>query len=210
MRQAIVAGDGSGLESLLGRLLENEAPVSVIERHLVPAMDEVGRLFERGEMYLPFVLRSAETVRQAFGLLEPHLPHDDAGSQGKLVLATVRGDIHDVGKNLVDIILSSSGFRVVNLGVGQTPDDVLSAVRAETPDAVGLSGLLVESARVMVEYLEVLAAAGESVPVIVGGAALSQAFVRETLQPAYPGRVHYARDAMAGLKLMQEIVGGRV
>ena len=168
-------------------------------------MAEVGRLFESGSLQLPFVLRSAETMRAALDLLKPSLGAEQVKSRGKLVIATVRGDIHDIGKNLVEMILSSNGFEVVNLGVRRTPEEVVEAARQHKPDAVGLSGLLVESARSMKEYLQALAEAGFSLPVLCGGAALTRDYVEKELQAGYPGHVYYAKDAMEGLRVMQEV-----
>jgi 5-methyltetrahydrofolate--homocysteine methyltransferase len=170
-------------------------------------MDEVGRRFESGRMQLPFVLRSAEAMRAAFDVLREHLPAGSHKQRGTLLLATVRGDVHDIGKNLVDMIVASNGFNVVNLGVRQTPEDVIAAARKHEPDAIGLSGLLVESARAMKEYVADFADAGLAVPVICGGAALDRAFVDKELRPAYTGSVYYAKDALEGLRIMQAITG---
>jgi 5-methyltetrahydrofolate--homocysteine methyltransferase len=205
LRQAVIAGDQSGSGAALAELLKTSKAPAVIEGILIPAMAEVGRLFESGSLQLPFVLRSAETMRAALDLLKPSLGPEHVKSRGKLVIATVRGDIHDIGKNLVEMILSSNGFDVVNLGVRRTPEEVVEAVRQHKPDAVGLSGLLVESARSMKEYLQALAEAGFSLPVLSGGAALTREYVEKELQAGYPGRAFYARDAMDGLRIMQEI-----
>jgi 5-methyltetrahydrofolate--homocysteine methyltransferase len=202
----VLAGDRSGIGQPVLELLKTRSATDIIARELLPAMAEVGRRFESGKMQLPFVLRSAEAMRAAFDVLKPHLPAGDKG-RGTLLLATVRGDVHDVGKNLVDMIVSSNGFSVVNLGVRQTPDDILAAARVHRPDVIGLSGLLVESARAMREYLEVFAEAGLKLPVICGGAALTRAYVERELQPAYPGNVYYAKDALEGLKIVQAICG---
>ncbi len=140
----------------------------------------------------------------------PHISHLPTGGdkgRGTLLLATVRGDVHDIGKNLVDMIVSSNGFRVVNLGVRQTPEDILAAAREHRPDAIGLSGLLVESARAMKEYVEAFAGAGLATPVICGGAALTRAYVEKELQPAYPGTVYHAKDALEGLRIVHAICG---
>ena len=206
LRGAVIAGDVGAVREALPALLRRKDALAIIERDLLGAMAEVGAQFEAGEMLLPFVLRSATAMRAALDLLEPHLGAARAVSRGTLVLATVRGDIHDIGKNLVDMILSSNGFKVVNLGVGQTAEAILVAVRAQQPDAIGLSGLLVESARAMKEYVEAFAASGVTLPVICGGAALTREYVERDLQTAYPGRVHYAKDVMAGLRIMQRIV----
>ena len=203
--ELILAGETEGLEAGLDELRRKQSPLDIVNRQILPAMAEVGRLFEAGEMLLPFVLRSAEVTKRALDLLTPHLDRTDAGSPGTVVLATVRGDIHDIGKNLVGMILSANGFRVVDLGVRQGPEVVLAAVREHRPLAVGLSGLLVESARAMKEYLALFAGAGLRLPVLCGGAALTERYVVEELQPLYPGPVHYAGNAMDGLRILREV-----
>jgi 5-methyltetrahydrofolate--homocysteine methyltransferase len=204
----VLAGDRVGVAGAVGELLQTRTATDVITNELLPAMAEVGRRFEDGRLQLPFVLRSAEAMRAAFDALRPHLPAGTEKGRGVLLLATVRGDVHDIGKNLVDMIVSSNGFTVNNLGVRQTPEDILAAARECRPDAIGLSGLLVESAQAMKEYVEVFADAGLNIPVICGGAALTRDYVDGDLQPAYPGRVYYAKDALEGLRIMQAITGG--
>lgn len=201
----VLAGDRAGIVRAVGEELRTRPAPDIITRELLPAMDEVGRRFESGRMQLPFVLRSAEAMRAAFDVLRPHLPAESHKRRGTLLIATVRGDVHDIGKNLVDMIVSSNGFNVVNLGVRQTPEDVIAGVREHRPDAIGLSGLLVESARAMKEYVEAFAEAGLPIPVICGGAALNRAYVDKELQPAYTSKVYYAKDALGGLKVMQAI-----
>jgi 5-methyltetrahydrofolate--homocysteine methyltransferase len=201
----VLAGDRAGVVQAVEALLKTRAATNIITEELLPAMAEVGRRFESGKMQLPFVLRSAEAMRAAFDVLKPHLPAGTA-RRGTLLLATVRGDVHDIGKNLVDMIVSSNGFNVVNLGVRQTPEDIIAAVREHRPDAIGLSGLLVESARAMKEYVETFAEAGLTIPVICGGAALTRRYVEAELQPAYAGQVHYAKDAIQGLAIMRGVV----
>jgi 5-methyltetrahydrofolate--homocysteine methyltransferase len=203
----ILSGNRIGITEVLAELLKTKTALAIIEDDLLPAMAEVGSRFEAGRMQLPFVLRSAEAMRAAFDVLKPHLPAGGDKGRGMLLLATVRGDVHDIGKNLVDMIVSSNGFVVKNLGVRQTPEDILEAARRHKPDAIGLSGLLVESARAMKEYVEVFAGAGLATPVICGGAALTRDYVEDELQPAYPGTVHYAKDALEGLRIIQAIVG---
>jgi 5-methyltetrahydrofolate--homocysteine methyltransferase len=203
----ILSGNRAGVAEALAELLKTRPAIGIIDDDLLPAMAEVGRRFEAGQMQLPFVLRSAEVMRSAFDILKPHLPAGGDKGRGTLLLATVRGDVHDIGKNLVDMIVSSNGFVVKNLGVRQTPEAILHAARRHKPDAIGLSGLLVESARAMREYVEVFAGAGLVTPVICGGAALTRDYVESELQPAYPGRVHYAKDALEGLRIMQAIIG---
>jgi 5-methyltetrahydrofolate--homocysteine methyltransferase len=201
----VLAGDRTGIATAVLDLLKTRPATNIIAEELLPAMAEVGRRFEAGKMQLPFVLRSAEAMRAAFDVLKPHLPAGTA-RRGTLLLATVRGDIHDIGKNLVDMIVSSNGFHVVNLGVRQSPEDILAAAREHRPDAIGLSGLLVESARAMKEYVETFAEAGLTIPVICGGAALTRRYVEAELQPAYAGQVHYAKDAIHGLAIMRGVV----
>jgi len=201
----VLAGDRAGVVPAVELLLGTTPATDIIAGELLPAMAEVGRRFESGRMQLPFVLRSAEAMRAAFEVLKSHLPDGGDRGRGKLLLATVRGDVHDIGKNLVEMILSSNGFQVVNLGVRQTPEDILAAARKHRPDAIGLSGLLVESARAMREYVEAFAEAGLTIPVICGGAALTRGYVEKELAPAYRGGVHYAKDALAGLGIMQEL-----
>jgi 5-methyltetrahydrofolate--homocysteine methyltransferase len=203
----ILSGNRVGIAEVLAELLRTKAALAIIEDDLLPAMAEVGRRFEAGEMQLPFVLRSAEVMRAAFDMLKLHLPAGSNKGRGTLLLATVRGDVHDIGKNLVDMIVSSNGFSVVNLGVRQMPEDILAAARKHSPEAIGLSGLLVESARAMREYVEVFAGAGLATPIICGGAALNRDYVEGELQPAYPGKVYYAKDALEGLRIMQAITG---
>jgi 5-methyltetrahydrofolate--homocysteine methyltransferase len=202
----VLAGDRTGVVQVVSEHLKTRQATDIITQELLPAMDEVGRRFESGRMQLPFVLRSAEAMRAAFDVLRSRLPRASRKRRGTLLLATVRGDIHDIGKNLVGMIVSSNGFNVIDLGVRQSPEDVLAATRKQRPDAIGLSGLLVESARAMREYVEALADARLTTPVICGGAALNRAFVERELQPQYLGKVYYAKDALEGLRIMQAIV----
>jgi 5-methyltetrahydrofolate--homocysteine methyltransferase len=205
----ILDGDSSGLDELIRLLLKKHDGGEIIHEILLPAMDEVGALFAKGELHLPFVLRSAEVVKRAMALLEPRLGKKGAATRGTLVLATVRGDIHDIGKNLVDMILSANGYRVINLGVRQSAEEILAAASSHGADAIGLSGLLVESVRAMREYLEVFRAAGLATPVICGGAALTEDHLMTELTPVYSGPVLYAKDAIAGLKIMNRIMETR-
>ncbi|WP_457630068.1 methionine synthase [Oceanithermus sp.] len=209
LRRRIVAGRKKGLEDDLAEALNERRAEEIINEILLPAMQEVGDLFGSGQMQLPFVLKSAEVMKAAVAWLEPHLERQEGTHKGTLVLATVKGDVHDIGKNLVDIILSNNGYRVINLGIKQPIDSILEAVERYQPDAVGMSGLLVKSTTVMKENLEHMAALGHRIPVILGGAALNRTYVERELRAVYPGTVHYAPDAFAGLKLMEEIVGSR-
>lgn len=205
LRQAVVAGDAAAAAETAKAMLRTKNAQAVLSGCLLPAMDEVGRLFKSGRMQLPFVLRSAEAMKAATAALRPRLGRGAAEKRGTLVLATVRGDIHDIGKDLVDMILSANGYRVVNLGVKRTAEDIVLAATRHRPDAIGLSGLLVESARAMGEYLEHFDSMGLRVPVICGGAALRRGFVEKELSLKYRGRVYYAADAMEGLGIMGRI-----
>ncbi len=207
LSRLVVDGNAEGLEGLVAALLKRHGAAGIIQGMLLPGMDEVGRLFSRGQLQLPFVLRSAEVVKQAMVLLAPQLKANKVASRGTIVLATVRGDIHDIGKNLVDMILTANGYRVVNLGVRRTAEDILLAADRHRPDAIGLSGLLVESVKAMSEYLEIFAESGLHIPVICGGAALTKKYLDVRMKPSYPAGVHYAKDAMDGLKILKEIVG---
>lgn len=205
LRNSVVAGDAGAAASLTKSLLESKTAQGILTGCLLPAMDEVGRLFKSGRLQLPFVLRSAEAMKAATAALGTRLGRGAAAKRGTLVLATVRGDIHDIGKDLVDMVLSANGYRVVNLGVKRTAEDIVLAAKKHRPDAIGLSGLLVESARAMGEYLEHFGSTGLRIPVICGGAALSRGFVERELVRRYRGRVYYAADAMEGLAIMGRI-----
>ena len=204
----VVSGDKEGLEDLLPVLLSRRPAVSVINEILVPAMRQVGELFGRGEMLLPFVLKSAEVMKKSVDLLEPHLQKSDRESGRKVLLATVAGDVHDIGKNLVDIIFSNNGYRVINLGIKVPAEVILEKAREHRVDAVGLSGLLVKSAIVMKESLPQYREAGLSVPILLGGAALTEKFVAQECVPGYDGPVVYCADAFAGLAAMRELEAG--
>src|SRR5438874_8880663 len=169
-------------------------------------MGEVGRLFNNNELIVAEVLQSAEAMKAAVSHLEQYMEKADTSARGKIVLATVKGDVHDIGKNLVDIILSNNGYNVVNLGIKVPPETLIQAVREHNPDVVGLSGLLVKSAQQMVATASDLRAAGVDLPLLVGGAALSRNFVDRNIAPAYGGTVAYAHDAMSGLDLAKRVV----
>jgi 5-methyltetrahydrofolate--homocysteine methyltransferase len=171
-------------------------------------MKTVGELFGKGEMQLPFVLQSAEVMKSAVAYLEPHMEKIDDEGRGSILLATVKGDVHDIGKNLVDIILSNNGYRVVNIGIKQTINQIIDAAQESDVDAIGMSGLLVKSTVIMRENLEELTARSldQKWPVILGGAALTRAFVEVDLAESFPGEVRYARDAFEGLHLMDAIM----
>ncbi|MBF5042826.1 methionine synthase [Aggregicoccus sp. 17bor-14] len=206
LERYIVEGTRDGLAQDLELALKEHAPLDIINGPLMKGMDEVGRLFAANELIVAEVLQSAESMKAAVSFLEPHMSRAQAASRGKVVLATVKGDVHDIGKNLVEIILANNGFDVVNLGIKVPPEQLVAAVKEHRPDILGLSGLLVKSAHQMVATAEDLSRAGVSVPVLVGGAALSRNFVDKNIAPAYAGTVAYAQDAMSGLELAKQMV----
>jgi 5-methyltetrahydrofolate--homocysteine methyltransferase len=203
----IIEGTKDGLvEDLQNKLAEGATPLEIINGPLMKGMDEVGRLFNANQLIVAEVLQSAEAMKAAVAHLEPMMDKVDTALRGKVVLATVKGDVHDIGKNLVEIILSNNGFKVVNLGIKVPPEQLIQAAREHKPDIIGLSGLLVKSAQEMVVTAEDLSRAGETTPILVGGAALSRRFVDTKIAPKYAGIVAYARDAMDGLELAKRIV----
>ena len=207
LRQRIIDGQRHGLTEDLDAALAQYAPLDIVNRFLLDGMKEVGKLFGSGRMQLPFVLKSAETMKAAVAHLEPHLGKTGGMERGSIVLATVRGDVHDIGRNLVDIILSNNGYKVYNLGIKQPISHIIDAYQRYEADAIGLSGLLVKSTLVMRDDLHVLNEHELTVPVILGGAALTRRYVEGELRKIYRGRLYYARDAFEGLRLMQEITG---
>ncbi len=202
LREAVLSGSAAGLGKDLDLLAARMPALDIVNDHLLKAMAEVGGLFEKGLMQLPFVLQAAEVVKAALDLLEPRLPKAGRHPRGTMVLATVKGDVHDIGKNLVDIILRSNGYRVVNLGTNQGGEEIAAAVAKHGPDFVGLSALLVRSTLEMEGILRQLRDKGIGIPVICGGAALTPAFVKTALKPAYGAKVDYASDAFAAMKVM--------
>ncbi len=204
----VLAGDKEGIEDLLSILLARRPAASIVDEILVPAMRRVGELFGRGEMLLPFVLQSAEVMKRSVDALQPFLAKGEREGGRKVLLATVAGDVHDIGKNLVDIILSNNGYKVYNLGIKVPAETIIAKARKLAVDAIGLSGLLVKSAVVMRESLPQFAEAGLSVPILLGGAALTENFVADSCVPCYPGPVVYCPDAFAGLKAMRELDSG--
>ncbi|MFH0798978.1 MAG: homocysteine S-methyltransferase family protein [Pseudomonadota bacterium] len=210
LKKRILDGSSEGFSAILDNLLERMSPADIINRILMPAMQEVGRRFGEACLPLPFVLASAEAMRTATDILAPHMAAGEDAGKGTIVLATVREDVHDIGKNLVDAILSNNGFRVVNLGIRQTAAAIMEAVRKHGADAIGLSGLLVKSTEVMREDLEIFRENGLGLPVLCGGAALTRSFAEKTLSKAYGGRIYYCSDAFAGLMAMEEIVKSRI
>ncbi len=209
LAERIVDGDKDGLEADLDEAMTKFPPLTIINEHLLAGMKIVGDLFGAGKMQLPFVLQSAETMKKSVAYLEPFMEKTDGQQKGTIVLATVKGDVHDIGKNLVDIILTNNGYRCVNLGIKQPLNNILEAARDHKADAIGMSGLLVKSTVVMRENLEEMGRDGLELPVILGGAALTRAYVEDDCVKAYDsGRVAYARDAFDGLKLMDTIARG--
>src|SRR5258706_8244841 len=209
LKLRIVDGDRQGLNDDLDLALQSHPPLDIINTFLLDGMKVVGELFGAGKMQLPFVLQSAETMKQAVGFLEPHMERIEGQQRGTVVLATVRGDVHDIGKNLVDIILTNNGYRVVNLGIKQPIATILQAVTEHRADAIGMSGLVGKSTVVMRENLEEMTRQGVGVPVLLGGAALTRKYVEEDCVAAYAGgRVAYARDAFDGLGLMDKVMTG--
>ncbi|MBK7864855.1 MAG: methionine synthase [Archangiaceae bacterium] len=203
----IVEGTRDGLVADLDlKLATGTRPLDIINGPLMRGMDEVGRLFGNNELIVAEVLQSAEAMKAAVAYLEPKMDKSATAARGKMILATVKGDVHDIGKNLVEIILANNGFQVVNLGIKVPPEQLVAAVKEHRPDIIGLSGLLVKSAHQMVATAQDLSSAGVSVPVLVGGAALSRNFVDKQIAPAYSGTVAYANDAMSGLELAKQIV----
>jgi len=202
----VMRGDGNGLAADLDEAIETIAPLDIVNDVLLQGMKEVGALFGRGEMQLPFVLKSAEVVKAAVGLLEPRIEGVGHKDKGTFVIATVRGDVHDIGKNLVDMLLSNNGYRVVNLGTRQPIESVIEAAQQEGADAVGLSGLLVKSTLVMRDDLAEMERRGVGIPVLLGGAALNSRFVEEDLRQVYGGEVTYCGDAFHGLQALDRII----
>jgi 5-methyltetrahydrofolate--homocysteine methyltransferase len=209
LERRIVDGDRNGLADDLDAALQQRPALQIINDTLLSGMRTVGELFGSGQMQLPFVLQSAEVMKASVAHLEPHMERseDDSG-KGRLVLATVKGDVHDIGKNLVDIILSNNGYEVVNLGIKQPISAILQAATEHRADAIGMSGLLVKSTVIMKENLEEMNSRGvaDTLPVLLGGAALTRAYVEDDLAELYSGEVRYARDAFEGLRLMDSIM----
>jgi 5-methyltetrahydrofolate--homocysteine methyltransferase len=202
---AIIEGSREGLAEDLDEALRDRKPLEIINGPLMAGMDEVGRQFNANQLIVAEVLQSAEAMKFAVAHLEPHMEQVETATRGKVVLATVKGDVHDIGKNLVEIILSNNGYRVINLGIKVPPQDLITAYQQHRPDIIGLSGLLVKSAQMMVETVRDFRQAGVGCPILVGGAALSNRFTRLRIAPEYEGLVAYARDAMSGLALAHAI-----
>ncbi|MBN1958265.1 MAG: dihydropteroate synthase [Desulfuromonadales bacterium] len=210
LRHKVLKGDKEGLDDLLSGLRGRWQPLDIINNLLVPAMREVGDLFGRGELLLPFVLQSAEVMKQSVALLEPYMEKLSDEGRTSILLATVAGDVHDIGKNLVDIILSNNGYKVHNIGIKVPAEEIIAQARALKVDVVGLSGLLVKSALLMKENLAQFQAAGLTQPVLLGGAALTKKFVAQDCVPNYARPVVYCTDAFAGLKAIREFEAGNL
>jgi 5-methyltetrahydrofolate--homocysteine methyltransferase len=208
LEKRIVDGERNGLEADLDEAMTQKAPLEIVNENLLAGMKVVGDLFGSGQMQLPFVLQSAEVMKSAVAHLEPHMEKDDSGGKGKLLLATVKGDVHDIGKNLVDIIVSNNGYDVVNIGIKQPINAILEAADEHKVDAIGMSGLLVKSTVIMKENLQEMNSRGiaENYPVLLGGAALTRSYVENDLDDVYQGDVRYAKDAFEGLHLMDRVM----
>ena len=208
LERRIVDGERNGLEADLDEAMQTTPPLAIINDTLLSGMKTVGELFGSGQMQLPFVLQSAEVMKAAVAYLEPHMESTGDEGKGRIVLATVKGDVHDIGKNLVDIILSNNGYEVVNLGIKQPIATILDAAVDKNADVIGMSGLLVKSTVVMKENLEELNHRGvaQRFPVLLGGAALTRSYVENDLAEIYDGEVSYARDAFEGLHLMDRVM----
>lgn len=208
LKKHIVDGIKKNLERNLEEALQTHEPLAIINDILLDGMKTVGVLFGAGKMQLPFVLQSAEVMKAAVRFLEPLMEKEEGSEKGSILLATVAGDVHDIGKNLVDIILSNNGYRVVNIGIKQPINNILDAAREHQCQVIGLSGLLVKSTLIMRDNLLEMNERGlASIPVILGGAALTRGYVEQDLQDLYQGRVFYAQDAFEGLRLMGELTG---
>ena len=208
LERRIIDGEKVGLDDDLDSALLEKPALAIVNDTLLSGMKTVGELFASGQMQLPFVLQSAEVMKRAVAYLEPHMDRADEQGKGTMVIATVKGDVHDIGKNLVDIILTNNGYSVINLGIKQPVSAILDAAEEHQADAIGMSGLLVKSTVIMRENLEEMNVRGiaEKYPVILGGAALTRAFVEQDLAEMYDGEVRYARDAFEGLRIMDAVM----
>ncbi len=208
LKNRIIDGDKVGLHADLDEARKKHPPLDIINNILLDGMKVVGELFGSGQMQLPFVLQSAEVMKAAVAHLEQFMEKEEGSQKGTMVIATVKGDVHDIGKNLVDIILTNNGYRVVNLGIKCALETMLHAAQEHNADAIGMSGLLVKSTLVMKENLEVMNEQRLRIPVILGGAALTRRYVEQDLRSVYHGHVYYANDAFDGLRLMEQIAKG--
>lgn len=212
LKRRIIDGDKIGIDGDLRRAIEGDSesgkkytPLQIINEILLDGMRIVGELFGSGQMQLPFVLQSAETMKTAVNFLESFMERVEGMQKGTIVLATVKGDVHDIGKNLVDIILTNNGYRVVNLGIKVPVEKIIEAAETQGADAIGMSGLLVKSTVIMKENLELMEQRGIKIPVVLGGAALTRRYVEQDLRRVYGGYVSYANDAFEGLHFMSRI-----
>ncbi|MFA5168313.1 MAG: methionine synthase [Candidatus Omnitrophota bacterium] len=205
LKNHILDGSSDGLAADLDEALKKYKPLEIINEFLLGGMKVVGELFGAGKMQLPFVLQAAEVMKKAVACLEPFMDKKEGQERGRIVLATVKGDVHDIGKNLVDIILTNNGYKVFNIGIKQPVEAIVKAAIENRADAIGLSGLLVKSTLIMKENLEEMSRRGVKLPVICGGAALTERYVERDLAQVYQGSVHYGRDAFSGLKIMEGI-----
>lgn len=209
LKKHIVSGIKKGLDARIIEALQSYSALQIINDILLDGMKTVGELFGAGKMQLPFVLQSAEVMKMAVAHLEPHMEKTEGSEKGSILLATVAGDVHDIGKNLVDIILTNNGYRVANIGIKQSISAIIDGAKQHNCQVIGLSGLLVKSTLIMRDNLHELNARGlQGYPVILGGAALTRAYVEEDLRAIYNGKVFYAKDAFEGLKLMEDIGSG--
>lgn len=208
LKQHIIDGERIGLEDSLAEALTKHPPLEIINTFLLDGMKVVGELFGSGQMQLPFVLQSAQTMKSAVAYLEPFMEKEDSDSSGKgtFIIATVKGDVHDIGKNLVDIILTNNGYKVINLGIKQPVENIIQSYRENKADCIAMSGLLVKSTAFMKENLATFNEEGITVPVILGGAALTPKFVNDDCQKTYKGKVIYGKDAFADLNFMDKLM----
>lgn len=211
LKRHIIDGERIGLEEQLTKALEKYPPLEIVNTFLLDGMKVVGELFGSGQMQLPFVLQSAETMKAAVAYLEPFMEKEESGqAKGTVVIATVKGDVHDIGKNLVDIILTNNGYKVINIGIKQPVDNIIEAYEKHQADCIAMSGLLVKSTAFMKENLEVFNERGITVPVILGGAALTPKFVNEDCRRTYKGQVIYGKDAFSDLHFMDKLMPAKV
>ncbi|MHC5023619.1 MAG: methionine synthase [Planctomycetota bacterium] len=210
LQRHIIDGEDQHLESSLEEAMESYEPLEIINDHLLAGMKVVGDLFGSGQMQLPFVLQSAEVMKKAVSWLEPHMEkiNGSTGPKGRVVLATVAGDVHDIGKNLVDIILTNNGYEVHNIGIKQPITQIVEALKTTGADAIGMSGLLVKSVGVMEENLRELNSMGIRVPVLLGGAALTRHYAESHLRGIYEGPLYYGKDAFDGLRICDHLASG--
>jgi len=210
LKNRIIDGDKVEMQADLDEALKKHSALDIINNILLDGMKVVGELFGSGQMQLPFVLQSAETMKTAVAYLEKFMDKADSTSKGIFVIATVKGDVHDIGKNLVDIILTNNGYKVVNLGIKCAVDTMLHAAEEHKAHAIGMSGLLVKSTLIMKENLEVMNERGITIPVVLGGAALTRRYVEQDMRTIYKGKVFYANDAFDGLHFMQKVTSGNL